>query len=125
MAADDVTEITKRQPNGPDYLCGYFSGGLVAFEIARRLSESGDEVGLVGVFESPARWPLPAWRCIIAGALHSAPAAVRATPIRTWPSTLGKTAERLRVWRGTLGAASQIHVVLNWSEELKAKVPAK
>jgi pimeloyl-ACP methyl ester carboxylesterase len=50
MAADYLREIKKRQPNGPYYLCGYSSGGLAAFEIARRLSESGDEVGLVGLF---------------------------------------------------------------------------
>ena len=36
MAADYLREIKKRQPNGPYYLCGYSSGGLVAFEIARR-----------------------------------------------------------------------------------------
>ena len=41
MAADYLREIKKRQPNGPYYLCGYSSGGLAAFEIARRLSEVG------------------------------------------------------------------------------------
>ena len=69
MAADYLDEIKECQPNGPYYLCGYSSGGLVAFEIARRLSESGDEVGLVGLFDttmSPVRWPLRAWLSIIA-----------------------------------------------------------
>ena len=68
MAADYLKEIKARQPNGPYYLCGYSSGGLVAFEIARRLSESGDEVGFVGLFDtsmSPLRWPLRAWLSII------------------------------------------------------------
>ena len=68
MAADYLKEIKARQPNGPYYLCGYSFGGLVAFEIARRLSESGDEVGLVGLFDtmmSPLRWPLRAWLSII------------------------------------------------------------
>ena len=69
MAADYLREIKKRQPNGPYYLCGYSSGGLAAFEIARRLSESGDEVGLVGLFDttmSPVRWPLRTWLAISA-----------------------------------------------------------
>jgi len=113
MAADYLTEIKKRQPSGPYYLCGYSSGGLVAFEIARRLSESGDEVGLVGLFDttmSPVRWPLRAWLSIIARRLARLAAALRATPIRTWPAKLPKSAERLRAWRGTLGTAPSIAI---------------
>ena len=79
MAADYLREIKARQPNGPYYLCGYSFGGLVAFEIARRLSESGDEVGFVGLFDtmmSPLRWPLRAWLSIIGRRIaRSAPAA--------------------------------------------------
>src|SRR4030095_2289716 len=55
-------------PIGPYYLCGYSFGGLVAFEIARRLSESGNEVGFVGLFDtfmSSLRWRLRAWRSIV------------------------------------------------------------
>jgi acyl-coenzyme A synthetase/AMP-(fatty) acid ligase/thioesterase domain-containing protein/acyl carrier protein len=108
MAADYLKAIKERQPNGPYYLCGYSSGGLVAFEIAQRLSQSGDEVGLVGLFDttmSPARWPLRAWRSIIARRAALAAGALRATPIRTWPASLRKLAERLRAWRGALGNA--------------------
>jgi amino acid adenylation domain-containing protein len=68
MAADYLRQIKARQPTGPYYLCGYSFGGLVAFEIARRLSESGNEVRLVGLFDtmmSPLRWPLRAWLSII------------------------------------------------------------
>jgi acyl-coenzyme A synthetase/AMP-(fatty) acid ligase/thioesterase domain-containing protein/acyl carrier protein len=113
MAADYLREIKKRQPNGPYYLCGYSSGGLVAFEIARRLSESGDEVGLVGLFDtrmSPVRWPLRAWLSIVARRIALLAAALRATPIRAWPGKLPKSAERLRTWRGTLGAAPSIAI---------------
>ena len=111
MAADYLRAIKERQPNGPYYLCGYSSGGLVAFEIARRLSQSGDEVGLVGLFDttmSPVRWPLRAWRSIIARRTSLVAAALRATPIRTWPATLRKSAERLRAWRRALGAAPSL-----------------
>jgi thioesterase domain-containing protein/acyl carrier protein len=101
MAADYLDEIKKYQPNGPYCLCGYSSGGLVAFEIARRLSESGDEVGLVGLFDttmSPVRWPLRAWLSIIA------------RRIARLAAELPKSAERLRAWRGTLGAAPSIAI---------------
>ena len=113
MAADYLREIKERQPNGPYYLCGYSSGGLVAFEMARRLSESGDEVGLVGLFDttmSPVRWPLRAWLSILARRIALLAAALRATPIRTWPAKLRKSAERLRAWYRTLGAAPSIAI---------------
>ncbi len=45
MAAEYLREVKAFQPEGPYYLCGYSFGGLVAFEMARRLRESGDEVG--------------------------------------------------------------------------------
>jgi thioesterase domain-containing protein len=101
MAADYLREIKKYQPNGPYYLCGYSSGGLVAFEIARRLAESGDEVGLVGLFDttmSPVRWPLQAWLSIMA------------RRIARLAADLPKSAERLRAWRGSLGAAPSIAI---------------
>jgi thioesterase domain-containing protein len=68
MAAEYLRGVKARQPNGPYYLCGYSSGGLVAFEIAQRLRDSGDEVALVGLFDtsmSPLRWPLRSWLSIL------------------------------------------------------------
>jgi len=112
MAADYLRAIKERQPNGPYYLCGYSSGGLVAFEMARRLSESDEAVGLVGLFDtmmSPVRWPLRAWRSILARRIAILAAALR-TPIRTWPARLRKSAEPLRAWRGNLGAAPSIAI---------------
>src|SRR5262249_8971996 len=113
MAADYLQEIKKRQPNGPYYLCGYSSGGLATFEIARRLSESGNEVGLVGLFDtpmSPVRWPLRPWLSISARRMALLAAAVRASSIRTWPATLRKSAEQFRAWRFSLGAAPSIGI---------------
>jgi amino acid adenylation domain-containing protein len=108
MATDYLTEIKKRQPNGPYHLCGYSSGGLAAFEIARRLSESGDEVGLVGLFDttmSPVRWPLRTWLAIGARRMRLLAAALRASSIRTWPATLRKSAEHLHSWRLSISVA--------------------
>ena len=68
MAAEYLTAIKQRQPDGPYNVCGYSYGGMVAFEIARQLWESGDEVALVGLFDtmmSPLRWPLRSWLSIM------------------------------------------------------------
>jgi len=72
MALDYLSAIKERQPAGPYYLCGYSVGGVIAFEMARRLLESGDEVAFVGLFDSlmsPVRWPLRAWPRIAGGHL--------------------------------------------------------
>jgi amino acid adenylation domain-containing protein len=113
MAEDYLREIKQRQPNGPYYLCGYSSGGLAAFEIARRLSESGDEVGFVGLFDttmSPVRWPLQTWLAIGARRLALFVAALRAASIRTWPATLRQSAEHLRAWRFSISAAPVVGI---------------
>jgi amino acid adenylation domain-containing protein len=113
MAADYLKEIRERQPNGPYHLCGYSSGGLVAFDIARRLYESGDEVGLVGLFDttmSPVRWPLRTWLSIIARRMTLLASAVRTLPIRTWPATLRASSERLRALCASISAAPSIAI---------------
>ena len=112
MAGDYLREIKERQPSGPYYLCGYSSGGLAAFEIARRLSARGDEVGLVGLFDttmSPVRWPLRTWLSIVVRRAALLAAALRA-PIDTWPSRLRASADQLRAWRISIGAAPPISI---------------
>ena len=103
MAADYLREVKALQPRGPYYLCGYSFGGLVAFEMARRLRESGDEVGLVGLFDtmmSPLRWPLHAWLSIARRRIVQVAANVSTTPVHTWPGAIwrvgGSVWKRLR-----------------------------
>jgi amino acid adenylation domain-containing protein len=50
MADEYLTAVKSRQPEGPYFLCGYSFGGLVAYELARRLRDRGDEVAFVGLF---------------------------------------------------------------------------
>jgi thioesterase domain-containing protein/acyl carrier protein len=110
MAADYLREIKARQSNGPYYLCGYSFGGLVAFEIARRLSESGNEVGLVGLFDtmmSPLRWPLRAWLSIVGRRIARSAANLRAAPLHTWPAELRKVGGHLRAKLGAPPASMQ------------------
>jgi acyl-coenzyme A synthetase/AMP-(fatty) acid ligase/thioesterase domain-containing protein/acyl carrier protein len=93
MAAEYLREVKGRQPAGPYNLCGYSFGGLVAFEMARRLRESGDEVALVGLFDtmmSPLKWPLRSWLAIASQQVLQFAAGVIRAPIRTWPSAVLK-----------------------------------
>lgn len=52
-AADRVLlEIKSVQPSGPYHLVGFSSGGLVAYEVARRLADRGDEVAIVVMLDT-------------------------------------------------------------------------
>ena len=93
MATEYLNSVKARQPDGPYYLCGYSFGGVVAFEMARRLRESGDEVGLVGLFDatmSPLKWPLRSWLSIVRRRIMKFAAGVIAAPVRTWPAAVWK-----------------------------------
>lgn len=45
--------IVRQQPQGPYALLGYSFGGVVAFELAKRLERAGQRVALVGVINAP------------------------------------------------------------------------
>ena len=47
-------EVRAVQPVGPYLLGGWSLGGLVAFEMARQLRRSGEEVGIVALIDPPA-----------------------------------------------------------------------
>jgi amino acid adenylation domain-containing protein len=115
MAEEYLREIKSRQPSGPYQLCGYSFGGLVAFEIARQLSESGDAVGFVGLIDtlrSPVRWPLSAWSAIIGGGIRRLASALRRTPPRALPSELRRLGARLGA-NPLMLSARAIRVVLS------------
>jgi acetoacetyl-CoA synthetase len=52
MAQFHIDAIREMQPVGPYFLVGYSLGGLVALEMARKLMESGEVVGLLAMLES-------------------------------------------------------------------------
>jgi len=56
MAAHYLAEMRKVQTHGPYYLGGYCFGGLVAFEMARRLEQQGEEAELVALFSAALRF---------------------------------------------------------------------
>jgi thioesterase domain-containing protein len=58
MAVDHIHDIQTVQPSGPYYLGGFCFGGLVAYEMARRLKEQNQEVAFLGLFDTraPDEW---------------------------------------------------------------------
>jgi len=52
LAGDYIAEVRHVQPRGPYLLAGHSLGGTIAFEMARQLKESGDEVELLAMFDS-------------------------------------------------------------------------
>ncbi|HEY1637927.1 MAG TPA: alpha/beta fold hydrolase [Rhizomicrobium sp.] len=52
--------IREKQPRGPYWLCGYSFGGVIAVEVARRLRNAGEEIGLlflIDAYAHPVTWP--------------------------------------------------------------------
>lgn len=64
IATHYLSAICQVQPDGPYYLTGYCFGGLVAFEMARQLSQQGAKIGLVAVIESPAPLNKQEWESL-------------------------------------------------------------
>jgi thioesterase domain-containing protein len=54
IAADFVEQVQGIQAVGPYALCGYSWGGILAFDAARQLVASGQEVGFLGIFDEAA-----------------------------------------------------------------------
>jgi acyl transferase domain-containing protein/thioesterase domain-containing protein len=52
LAVHYINEIRKVQPAGPYLLGGYSGGGIVAFEMARRLAGQGETISFLGFIDS-------------------------------------------------------------------------
>jgi thioesterase domain-containing protein len=61
LAAHYIAEIRTVQPHGPYFIGGFCFAGVVAYEMARQLSEQGEELGMVALIDSYLRGtrPLP------------------------------------------------------------------
>jgi thioesterase domain-containing protein/acyl-CoA synthetase (AMP-forming)/AMP-acid ligase II/SAM-dependent methyltransferase/acyl carrier protein len=57
MAARYVEEVLSVQPEGPYQLAGWSLGGNLAYEMARQLSEQGQEVSLLALLDSGTAGP--------------------------------------------------------------------
>lgn len=54
MAASYLEQLLQVRPEGPYALAGYCFGGMVAFEMARRLRAQGAEVAMVAMLNAPS-----------------------------------------------------------------------
>lgn len=54
MARFYIDAIRAAQPTGPYFIGGYSFGGVVAFEMARQLQASGQQVGILAIFDTEA-----------------------------------------------------------------------
>jgi thioesterase domain-containing protein/acyl carrier protein len=64
MAGDYLAAIRGAFPAGPYHLAGYSSGGLTAFEIARRLHTAGEapaSLTLIDTQTNARQWPFAVW----------------------------------------------------------------
>lgn len=52
VAEDYIAQIRTVQPHGPYHLLGWSFGGLVAHEIARRLTDAGETVAFLGLLDA-------------------------------------------------------------------------
>ncbi|MGO8756456.1 MAG: non-ribosomal peptide synthetase [Gallionellaceae bacterium] len=59
MAAVHLKAIRHKQPNGPYRLAGYCNGGMIAFEIAQQLLQSGEKIEFLGMIDPPAAYETP------------------------------------------------------------------
>jgi len=54
MGESYLVHLRLHQPHGPYYICGNCFGGVVAFEMAKRLTAAGEQVAFLGLFDSYA-----------------------------------------------------------------------
>lgn len=57
MARYYADAIRTVQPEGPYQICGWSSGGIMTFEVARQLEAQGQELSLVALFDAGMRKP--------------------------------------------------------------------
>ncbi|HEY3778291.1 MAG TPA: amino acid adenylation domain-containing protein [Rhizomicrobium sp.] len=91
MAAAYLDDIRAVQPQGPYALAGYSFGGLIAYEMACRLREAGEQVDLLALIETNVyyrnllffEWLSYQWSLV-----GRVGCKLKILPIREWPSYL-------------------------------------
>jgi amino acid adenylation domain-containing protein len=107
MADEYLAAVKRQQPVGPYFLCGYSFGGLVAFEMARRLVNGPDKVAFVGLLATfpPGHHLLRLWTWTAYFYRRSAQAIIglKARPLRAWVGRANVGVDRSRA-RATASA---------------------
>lgn len=70
MAALYISQMRAVQPQGPYYIAGGSTGGMIGYDITRQLSGLGQQVALLGLIDTSSQYG-EAWRRIASGELGS------------------------------------------------------
>ena len=73
MAEFYISQIRQIQPQGPYYLAGLSTGGMIAWEMAQQLKQQGESVDLLALFDTSG-----------SGSVESLPLAPRIVSVLTW-----------------------------------------
>jgi acetoacetyl-CoA synthetase len=80
MAEDYLAAVRAAYPDGPWHFAGYSSGGLIAFEMARRAAPLS--LTLIDTQTNRRQWPLHLWAAHFAGRAKHHAATLGALPVR-------------------------------------------
>jgi thioesterase domain-containing protein len=69
LITDCVRQIESCSPPAPIYLAGYSFGGQMAWAVARAMTASGHQIGLLGLIDAPAVPEIPEGAATVAGRL--------------------------------------------------------
>lgn len=61
LAERHVASLRAARPHGPYHLLGWSLGGVVAYEMARRLTAAGERVPVLVLVDSPVPEPIESW----------------------------------------------------------------
>ena len=70
MASLYMREIATVQPEGPYFLAGYCSGGIIALELAQQLSRRGEDVVRVILLDTYNLSTVPRWHALVFAPIH-------------------------------------------------------
>ncbi|MBV9546158.1 MAG: AMP-binding protein, partial [Chloroflexi bacterium] len=104
MAATYKREVLAHNPEGPYQFVGFSSGGLVAYEMARQLTEEGYTVNFVGILDEPVHGAGPAQvgfdlRLVLENAAVNIPYWLESVVEMNWRQRFKLVRDRLRVSR--------------------------
>jgi thioesterase domain-containing protein len=98
LAARYLADLRAAQSEGPYFIGGFCVGGIVAFELARQLMTSGQEVALLALFETPSPSGLTRWGRALGTLRYRRdvlPARLRWLASQSWPQRIGFVRSRL------------------------------
>jgi acetoacetyl-CoA synthetase len=139
MASFHLEAIRRLQPSGPYRLAGYSFGGLVALEMAWRLTQAGETVEFLGLLDTyphtkfwPLRCRIAAWSrlasCWLSSALwrrlgdHYA-RELRGLPLSEWPAYILKLVRQAEAIPFDMFHAA--NVLRRWSVRPGASMPGE